>query len=113
MIFRFAKNTLFILLIVMLVAVVGFIGTSIYANCAVFNKATLGPADISPSIENAQYSLKIVNTGRVLYTDEYTKDGTVYTMSSFWELVKGKYVLRKHELRLDETVFGPVLVKRR
>ena len=113
MIIRSAKNILVILLVIMLVAVVGFIGTSIYANCAVFNKATLGPADTSPSIEVARYSLKIVNTGRIIYTDEYTKDGLVYTLSSYWEMVKGKYVLRKHELRLDESIFGPVLVKRR
>lgn len=113
MIVRYAKNILVIVLVLMLVAVVGFIGTSIYANCAVFNKATLGSVDTSPSIEDARYSLKIVNTGRVIYTDEYAKDGLVYILPYYWERVDGKYVHRPGELRLDEAVFGPVLVKRR
>jgi len=93
--------------------VVGFIGTSIYANCVVFNKTAYGPADTSPSIDVARYSLKIINTGRVIYTDDYSKDGSVYTLHGYWEIVNSKYVRRELDLRLDETVFGPVLVKRR
>ena len=69
------------------------------------------PADIAPAVEDAHYSFRIINTGRVIYANEYTKDGTVYILPTFWEQVKNKYVYRKFELTIDETIFGPVLVK--
>lgn len=80
------------------------------------------PGEIKMPDENrAAYSFEIKNTGNVILTDNYNEqtiqDGgksyRIFTLYGFWELRKQKYSYNKAEIVLDESIFGPIIVKRR
>jgi len=99
-----------VILLVMLVGGVGYFGISIYANLVVFREAATSSTLEVPDAHEAGYIVKLVNTGRIIYTDSYTKAGTVYTLQGYWELVADEFVYREQALILDEKLFGAVLV---
>lgn len=105
------KNVLFILV---LVAVLAFVGTCAWQNC----RTEPGPQP--PPLEKAEYSVTIKATGLTYYSPEvhtlfWSKNGESnrYELKGYWEIVKGKWVFKDIRLILDEKVFGRIEVKKR
>jgi len=104
------KKAIMIILLFLLISGVVYFGISIYANLVVFREVATGSTLEVPDAHEAGYIIKLVNTGRILYTDNYTKEGTVCTLHGYWELVEDEFVYREQTLTLDEKLFGAVLV---
>jgi len=101
-----------ILLLAGLLMGVAWIGVSVYANLVVFREAALGGADTHvPDVSEARYSVRIMNTGRTLYTDDCVQDGTTYTLRGYWELGKARYTYHDLTVVLDERYYGPILLR--
>lgn len=102
-----------IVLLVVILGIVGYIGLSIYANCAVFRESASGPGIEMPDAHLAPYRVKLVNTGRTLFAAGYSQDGLVYTLHGYWELGDDGFAYRAHNLVLDERSFGAIVVTAR
>jgi hypothetical protein len=118
------KITKFLGLILML-GVLAFVGTcswQLYQG----NKTNDSPAP--PSIEKAEYSLRIKNTGVTVYSDKVmntpidtppgatwvTRQLYLYTLpDGYWEVKGDKFVFRKVALTLDERIFGEIEMAKR
>ena len=99
---------LLILIILIILAGLFWVGISIYHN---FIKSPQGAASM-PDKEEAAFTVLIENTGNLVLTNEYEKQGTAYILQGYWELEK-KWKYRSSELILDEAVFGKITIKRR
>jgi hypothetical protein len=102
-----------VVLLVVILGAVGYFGLSIWANCTVFQQAATGTGIDVPEPSVAPYRVHIVNTGRILFADGHTQDGTVHTLHGYWEMVGDEFVRRDHALSLDEALFGAIAVTRR
>lgn len=108
------KTIIKFIIIVALIAFLGWLGACVYSNFIATPEGTLD----MPEAEKAAYSLLIKNTGGILLTNDYDVEGTavgsrVYTLHSFWEVKGKKYVLKKADITLDEAIFGEITVRRR
>ena len=103
------KKILIVLILLVVLAIVSYIGISIYA--AFIN----GPEGTStlPDIEKASYLVYIENTGNLLLTDEYEHQGSIYILNGYFELIGQKWKYRSFEIILDEKIFGKIEIKRR
>jgi len=104
------KKMILILVLLVIVAVLFWIGMSVYAN---FFQKPEGSLPEMPDIEKATYSVLIKNTHNLLLTDEYEKQGTIYILDGYWQLMGQKWEYRDSRLVLDEAIFGTIEVKRR
>jgi hypothetical protein len=107
------RKAIQITLLVALLAGVGYIGLSVWANCTVFQEAATGTTVDVPDASAAPYRVKLVKTGRTLFAAVHVQVGPVHTLSGYWEPTDDGYIHRDHTLTLDEQVFGAVLVTRR
>lgn len=98
------------------IAVIGIIivgllytGTCVYAN---FIQSEPGTYKL-PKITQAQYEVTIVNTNNILFTDEYTANGSAMVLHGYWELTGTKYKEFVHDIVLDQNIFGTINIKLR
>lgn len=103
-----------LLMLILLVAVVG-----VLAYCGVGIAAYLdrpGQSMEPPTIGKAAWEVEIKNTGTKFYTkEEPLKEGTIYTLDGYYmyDLRKEKYIYFDEIWQPDESLFGPILIKRR
>jgi hypothetical protein len=83
-------------------------GMSVWANIAE-SRVDTGPEP--PSIKNAQYEFLIINTGQLIYSDSYEHPSdTVWLLHKFYVAKDNKFKLQKADLRLDEYLFGKIIM---
>lgn len=61
----------------------------------------------------AVYRVEIIANRNILYTSDYTIDGSVYILYGYWEQVKNRYKYRDTELPLDTKTFGKINITKR
>lgn len=109
------KNTLGILVLVIIITAVAYIGSCAYANLVTFQKdGTFN----TPKVSSASHSFRIMNTGNTLMASDYEQQGSItgqriFTLHGYWELVKDDYKYRKGDITLDERVFGEIRATKR
>lgn len=86
-----------------IILAVSYAGVTIYANLSNFGYQK----------EPGDYSFTIKNTGKTIYADHYTVDGTRITLSQYYEYNGKKYILRKNDIVLDTLIYGEINIKRR
>ena len=96
-------------LLLLLVVGLAYFGACVYGNVKAMDD---NPMEI-PDPEEAQYKITIFNTGNTLLSDDAERDGDVITLNGYWELAGTKYKYNKESIPLDESVFGPIDIKRR
>jgi hypothetical protein len=103
------------LAIVFIIVAVFWAGISIYVNITENDNPTgiLKP----PEIADAGYIIIFKTTGQVIFTDSIVTVNEaareIYTVSGYYENIKGKFRFNKSTLVLDELYFGDITVKRR
>ena len=74
------------------------------------------PPDL-PDVEKARYQFIIKNTGRYIFTDDYSEHeylkGICYDLHGYYELSDGKYRWHDKDLMLCKSLFGDIQVKKR
>lgn len=104
-----------IIILILLVAVVGFVGLSIWsAACA---RPGTGQPEM-PCKEDAAYSVYIKNTGGLILTNDYEQHGQVvgsriFVLHGFWEMRGKDFKFIASDVALDENIFGEIVVKKR
>lgn len=95
-----------ILLCVFVIGLV-YVGSCIYANAKAMDRNPYG-------IPDAAYSVKVINTGLIYYTNGLTDSEGVVVMHGYWQLIGEKY---KHTPEdsppLVRDIFGPIEVRKR
>ncbi len=104
------KKILLVLVTLIILSGIIWVGLSIYVN---FFRQPEGALPDMPDSSKAAYIVLIKNTGNLLLTDEYKKQGDIYILQGYWELVEGKWRFRKTELKLNEGIFGKIEIERR
>ncbi len=103
------KFTLKIALLLFLVVGLTYLVACVYGNVKAMDS---NPMDI-PDQEKAQYKITIFNTGNTLFSDDVEREGNVVTLDCYWELSGTEYKHNKETIPLDESIFGPISIKRR
>ena len=103
-----------IIILVALVVFIGWIGLSVYS-C--FNRQDIGQTNM-PVQDEAAYSVYIENTGNLILTNEYELHGSevgsrVFILKGFWELSGQEFVYKDIDILLNEAIFGEITIKRR
>lgn len=99
---KFFKFIMWVVIIIFL----AWVGTGVVKSC--------GSDTIKlPDVSKARYEVLITANRNVLYTNEYTQDGTVYVLHGFWHCINDKYRYSKLDLSLDTKTFGPIKINRR
>ncbi len=109
------NKTLKLLAIVGMLVGVAYLGTCAYANFFMPSKTT-GNTPPPPKLESAHYSVTIETNGKVLFTDNFEKYGTIqstYVLHGYFEQSGREFKFRNHDIILDEKVFGKITVKER
>lgn len=102
--------------VIFLLAILAFVGTCSYQ---MFKGNKQGSSPEPPTALNAQYSLRIKNTGTTIYTNNMVKlpvNATQYSYTmpyGYWEANKDKFIFKKARITLDERMFGEIEVKKR
>ena len=102
--------------IIAIIVIIAFIGYGAFCCFAILNPQT-GLPDM-PGQGEAQYSVRIKNTGGMLLTDDYelhgdTTGARVYVLHGFWEMSGKDFKFRDRDVILDEAIFGEITIKRR
>jgi hypothetical protein len=93
--------------------VAAFMSLSVVANFTEDKPAGTGLPK-SPSVEKAQYEIKVKTTGQVLYTNNYEHPSdAVYLLHRFYAVDGKKYKLFKTDLLMNERYFGPITITKR
>lgn len=105
------KSVIGVLFLIFMVLAIGYVAACTIGNVQAFS----GNEYHAPDEQEANYSVRIRNTGNVLFTDNIKREGELLFIKGFWELDKRgkKFVYRDMELTLDMEIFGPVEVKQR
>lgn len=106
---KFLKNTLLVVLIILIVLGVIYTGITIWANFFISQPGKVK----APATNKAQYTVILEATGNTYYTDNFIKDGNIYYLQGFWELSDGKYRYHAKSIKLDEAIFGKITVRSR
>jgi hypothetical protein len=102
------------LLIGLMVAGLAYVGICTFAMVRdVKSGQNLTGLPTMPDVAKAPYYVYIENTGRLLLTSRYDRQGDVYILHGFWELDGETWKYRKGDIPLDEKVFGKITVRRR
>ena len=104
-----------IIILVFLLAVIGFIGLSIWSSAC--SGPDTGQLEM-PSEEDAAYSMYIKNTGGLLFTNDYEQHGQVvgsriFVLHGFWEMRGKDFKFVDGDIVLDENIFGEIVVEKR
>jgi hypothetical protein len=99
------KRLIRIVFILMVIGLLVYAGACIYGNV----KSNSGqPAVKLPDVSKAKYEVVVVNTGRLLLSNEVVRTGTTVKLTGYWELIGLKYVYRNRAIVLDEQSFGKI-----
>lgn len=110
------KLILKVIIIVILIAIVGYIGICVKAN--ILDKRTAGAPPL-PKMNDAQYTVLIENTRQFYLTSQFDQYGQevgkrVFVLHGFWQVSGNKYVYVSGDSPpLDEAVFGKMTITRR
>ena len=104
------KKMFLILIIIIVLAGIGWVGISVYAG---FFKSPLESSAPMPEKEEAKYKVLIENTGNLLLTSKYEYKDKIYILHGFFELVGKDWKYRASDLVLDEAIFGKITIERR
>ena len=96
-------------ILAIIVLIVCYGGLVIYGNVT----ALKGNSYSLPDMEEAQYSVRVQNTGLYLYSDDVNQDGDIIVIDGYWELVGQKFKYREATLILDKGIFGEIRVSTR
>jgi len=112
---RIIKGTLGLLLLLVLGAVIVYVGITVWS--CVAGQDNPGQVEI-PKADEAAYSVYIENTGNLVLTDDYELIGSkagsrVFILHGFWEMRGQEFVYKDSELVLDEGIFGEITVRSR
>jgi len=108
------KKIFIVVILIVIVAVVGWIGLSVYSCSCGQNVSQVS----MPGQEEATYSVYIENTGNLILTNDYEMHGTevgsrVFILKGFWELSGQGFKYKDTEIILNEAIFGEITLKRR
>ena len=107
MVGNFLSFTIKGILLICMILAIAYFGVCIYGNINKDNPNRI------PKVEDAHYSVVIVNTGNRIYSDEVDEfDGKV-TVHGYWELVGEKFKYRDRDFTFDKAIFGEVTVRMR
>lgn len=116
-----SKKVIGWLIVVILIGLLSWIGLSFYS-CYQSQQLIKTTESKIPNFEDAAYIVRIKNTNNLLLTndvqlilgygcDDINED--IYELHGYWRVVGDAYEYVDKTLRLDEAVFGPIIVKRR
>lgn len=89
------------------------LGTCYWQNC---RPKDTGPAP--PSVAKAQFSVKIIVTGEIIFSNDVhtvvsEEGGKSVMINGYYENVKGEFTFKEVRLTLSEHDFGPLEVTKR
>jgi hypothetical protein len=111
-----ARKVIKVILIGVMVLFVAYMGVCTWGNLVVFrNLDNQSVTEIKgiPDKTKAEYQVKIVATGVILYTNEYKQITGGYVLRGYWDRVGTKYVYHRNELPLKEKYWGEIKIYRR
>ncbi|MBU1027404.1 MAG: hypothetical protein KKA31_06720 [Candidatus Margulisbacteria bacterium] len=105
------KTAIKIIVIIGLVALVAYGGLCGMANCS--NTAAivgLQPEDLErPTVQEALYKVLIVNTAKVVYTNDVEQIDGIYILHGYYEIIDNDtFIYRELDLRIDPAIFGEI-----
>lgn len=103
-----------LMLIITIVAVLVWVGISVWGNIVIDNQKHAGELPAAPSAEKAPYQVNVTASNQVLYCRTYSipRRG-VYVLEEYYSVNKGKWVFSKVPLEMDSFYWGPITVTAR
>jgi hypothetical protein len=99
-----------VLLILVLLATLLYAGSCVYANVKALSA---NPYKI-PAVDDARYSVTVINTSSTYFTSDIENAGGVIVMRGYWYFNGDKYEYNKADSpALDPGYFGEIKVKER
>ena len=95
--------------VILTVVVLGGLLLIIYLGVTIYGNIATGEI----KIPSAEYEIYIHSNGNILYADEVIQDGSSYVLPGYYELIGRRFKYRDAELSLNESIFGPIEVRRR
>ena len=100
-----------------LIGMIGYVGACAYGNWIAKEPPTNDQPQL-PDVNDAAYSLYVVNTGTVLFTDDFEQYGELvgertYVLHGYFEQSGTGFVYKDTDMILQEQLFGEINLKRR